>query len=154
MAVKTPTQGRAMSVRRKAPGMPPGRLSKGLPDKSTKERSSGEENSRLYPLCRGYWSEGGKCRIRVYREDGHDPVVMCSQLPTNENTSATNMAEYLAAEVIGEYSLPVPLLWIEHYPEHEGGIGEYSQVRFSSWDHEGVCPGACDATLPAHPACL
>jgi hypothetical protein len=32
---------------------------------------------------RGYWSEGGKCRIRIYQEDGCAPVVICSQLPDN-----------------------------------------------------------------------
>jgi hypothetical protein len=55
---------------------------------------------------RGYWSEGGECRIRIYQEDGHAPVVICSQLQDNENTSVTNMAEYLAAEVIKEHKLP------------------------------------------------
>jgi hypothetical protein len=50
---------------------------------------------------------------------------MCSQLPDNDNTSVTNMAEYLAAEVIEGYRLPTPLVWVEHYPEHEGEIGEY-----------------------------
>jgi hypothetical protein len=44
------------------------------------------------------------------------------------------MAKYLAAEVIREHTLPTPLTWIEHYPEHEGAIGEYSLVRFSSWE--------------------
>jgi hypothetical protein len=58
--------------------------------------------------------------------------VICSQLPDNPNTSVTNMAEYLAAEIIGELSLPTPLTWIEHYPQHEGEIGEYLLVRFSS----------------------
>jgi hypothetical protein len=90
---------------------------------------------------RGYWSEGGKCRIRIYQEDGGTPVVICSQLPDNHNTSVTNMAEYLAAEVIEEHGLPTPLTWIEHYPEHEGEIGEYSLVRFSSWDPVEVCLG-------------
>jgi len=66
---------------------------------------------------------------------------MCSQLPDNHNTSVTNMAEYLAAEVIEEHVLPTPLTWIEHYPEHEGEIGEYSLVRFSSWKVEEVCMG-------------
>jgi hypothetical protein len=46
---------------------------------------------------RGYWSDGGKCRIRIYQEDGQISVVICSQLPDNDNTSVTNMAEYLAA---------------------------------------------------------
>ncbi len=29
---------------------------------------------------RGYWSNGGKCRIRIYQEDGSDPLVVCSSL--------------------------------------------------------------------------
>src|SRR5918994_1359455 len=91
---------------------------------------------------RGYWSEGGKCRIRIYQEDGRAPVVLCSQLPDNDNTSVTNMAEYLAAEVMEEHKLPTPLVWIEHYPEHKGKIGEYSLVRFSSWKREVVSLGS------------
>ncbi len=55
---------------------------------------------------RGYWSEGGKCRIRIYREEGREPVVVCSQLADNANTSVTNMAEYIAAEVIEETACP------------------------------------------------
>jgi hypothetical protein len=90
---------------------------------------------------RGYWSEGGKCRIRIYREDGRAPIVICSQLPGNDNTSITNMAEYLAAEVIEEHSMPTPLSWIEHYPEHEEEIGEYSLVSFSGWEPEEACLG-------------
>ena len=72
---------------------------------------------------RGYWSDGGKCRIRTYREEGKLPVVVCSQPPDNRNTSVTNMAEYLAAEVIEGHGLLVPLTWVEHYPEHEGRSG-------------------------------
>ncbi len=90
---------------------------------------------------RGYWSEGGKCRVRIYREEGREPVVVCSQLADNSNTSVTNMAEYLAAEIIEEHSLPTPLVWIEHYPEHEGEIGEWSLVTFSSWEPVEVCLG-------------
>lgn len=90
---------------------------------------------------RGYWSDGGRCRIRIYRDNGQTPVVICSQLPENDNTSVTNMAEYLAAEVIREYELPTPLLWIEHYPEHEGEIEEYSLVGFSSWELEEILLG-------------
>jgi hypothetical protein len=90
---------------------------------------------------RGYWSDGGRCRIRIYREDGHAPVVICSQLEDNENTSVTNMAEYLAAEVIKDRSLPTPLTWIEHYPEHEGAVGEYSLVMFSAWEPVEACLG-------------
>ena len=85
---------------------------------------------------RGYWSEGGRCRIRIYREEGEPPVIVCSQPADNSNTSVTNMAEYLAAEVIKGHTLSMPLIWIEHYPEHQGGIGEYSLVRFSPWKIE------------------
>jgi hypothetical protein len=95
-----------------------------------------------YVHCyRGYWSDGGKCRIRIYQEEGRAPVVICSQLPDNDNTSITNMAEYLAAEVIKEHKLPTPLTWIEHYPEHEGAVGEYSLVRVSSSELMEVCLG-------------
>jgi hypothetical protein len=90
---------------------------------------------------RGYWSDGGKCRIQIYQEDGQFPVVICSQLPDNSNTSVTNMVEYLAAEVIEEHGLPTPLLWIEHYAEHLGEPGEYSLVRFCSWERKEVCLG-------------
>jgi hypothetical protein len=90
---------------------------------------------------RGYWSDRGRCRIRIYREEGRVPVVICSQPPDNPDTSVTNMAEYLAAEVMREHKLPSPLIWIEHYPEHEGAIGEYSLVRFSDWELEEVCLG-------------
>ncbi len=90
---------------------------------------------------RGYWSDGGKCRIRIYREESRAPVVICSQLPDDHNTSVTNMAEYLAAEVVEEHSLSTPFLWVEHYPEHEGEIGEHSLVRFSSWNLREICLG-------------
>ena len=90
---------------------------------------------------RGYWSDGGKCRIRIYREEGRASVVICSQLPDNDNTSVTNMAEYLAAGVIKEHGLLAPIVWVEHYPEHEGAIGECSLVRFSSWELKEVCLG-------------
>jgi len=62
--------------------------------------------------------------MRIYPENGHASVVICSQLPDNYNTSVTNMAEYIAAKVIQELELSTPLCWIEHYPEHEGVVGE------------------------------
>ena len=39
---------------------------------------------------RGYWCEGGRCRVRIYREEGQASVVNCSQLPENGNTSVTD----------------------------------------------------------------
>jgi len=107
---------------------------------------------------RGYWSDRGKCRICIYQEDGYDPVVICSQLPENKNTSVTNMAEYLAAEVIEERGLATPLVWVEHYPEHRGKLGEYSVVTFSCWERREVCLGGVwrcrvgsPRWLPLHP---
>jgi hypothetical protein len=88
---------------------------------------------------RGYWADGGKCRARFYQEAEQDPIVICSQLPENKNTSVTNTAEYLAAEVIEEHGLTTPLTWIEHYPRHQGQPGEYSLVRFSSWERQEAC---------------
>jgi hypothetical protein len=97
------------------------------------------KKTHAYLHCyRGYWSHGGKCRIRIYQEEGRAPVVICSQLPDNDNTSVTNMAEFLAAEVIEKQELPTPLAWVEHYPEHEGEIEEYSLVWFSSWELDEV----------------
>ena len=90
---------------------------------------------------RGYWSEEGKCRIKIYRTHGDEAVVICSQLPENKNISVTNMAEYLAAEVIKEHRLATPLIWVEHYPNHRGKLGEYSLIAFSCWEHKEVCLG-------------
>ena len=90
---------------------------------------------------RGYWSKGGKCRIRIYQEEGQNPVVICSQLPENKNTSVTNMAEYLVAEVIEEHELPTPLIWIEHYPAHRGKPSKYALVTFSCWEAKEVSLG-------------
>jgi hypothetical protein len=59
---------------------------------------------------RGYWSKGGRCRIRIYGRERCAPLVI-SQPPDNLNTSVTNLVEYLAAEVIEEHGLPTP--WYE-----------------------------------------
>jgi hypothetical protein len=63
---------------------------------------------------RGYWSDGGTCRIRIYHEEEQVPVVICSQPPDNTNTSVNTMAEYLAADIISNHGLPTPLTWIDH----------------------------------------
>ena len=51
---------------------------------------------------------------------------MATELPENENTSITHVAEYVAAEVIERYLTSDPLeahdppfLWVEHYPATE-----------------------------------
>jgi hypothetical protein len=80
---------------------------------------------------------GGRCRIRVYLpEDERDaPVVICSELPTNEGSSITYAAEQLAAEVIRYHSLTPPLVWIEHQPplSTDGNTETFDLVTFSSY---------------------
>ena len=85
---------------------------------------------------RGYWSGSGRCPTRIYRDDIRVPVVTCSQLSNNPNTSVTNMAEYLAAEIIDEHRLPTPLVWIEHWPEEttDGGEETFELVGFSGYE--------------------
>jgi hypothetical protein len=34
---------------------------------------------------RGYWDDGGVCRIRIYEAEDREPVVICSELPENRD---------------------------------------------------------------------
>ncbi len=91
---------------------------------------------------RGYYDEGGICRVRLFRAETRPPVVVVSQLEENRNTSVTNMAEYLAAE-IGARHFPErfeardPFRYIEHYrypEEKDPTLREiWSTVRFDSY---------------------
>jgi hypothetical protein len=62
---------------------------------------------------------GGRCRIPVYlpEEERDVPVVICSELPSNEGSSVTHSAYQIAAEVIRYHKLGVQPVWIEHYPK-------------------------------------
>ena len=42
----------------------------------------------------------GVCWVRVFEEVGQTPVIVMGELPQNTSTSVTNMAEYLAPELI------------------------------------------------------
>ncbi len=69
-----------------------------------------------------YNDAGGRparCRVRIYLPDDmrDAPVVICSELPNNPGGSITNSAEVIAAGVIRANELPIPLVWIEHWPE-------------------------------------
>jgi hypothetical protein len=81
---------------------------------------------------------GGKCRVRVWLpEDDQDaPIVICSELPTNEGSSITYAAEQLAAEVIRYHRLPTPVMWIEHHPPlaTDGDTETFDLVGFSSYE--------------------
>jgi hypothetical protein len=81
---------------------------------------------------------GGRCRVRIYLpdEDQDAPVVICSELPTNEGASVTNIAEQLAAEVIRYHRLPAPVVWIEHHPPitTDSFTETFDLVVFSSYE--------------------
>jgi hypothetical protein len=98
----------------------------------------------------GYFEAPSVCRLRIYdptEASGGIPTVVCTQIPENEGTSVTNMAEYLAAQVLVKYlasqdGLARPFHWVEHYPDdcshpevyHPRGRHQatYSQERFSA----------------------
>jgi hypothetical protein len=87
----------------------------------------------------GFWGPRAVCRIRIYRPPGFPPVVIATELPENENTSITNMAEELAADVLASY-LPDrageerPFVWIEHYPPRPDGRREaFDLVTFEHY---------------------
>ena len=75
--------------------------------------------------------------MRVYLPDDERdaPVVICSELPTNDGTSITYAAEQLAAEVIRYHSLTPPLVWIEHHAPlfTDGSTEIFDLVAFSSY---------------------
>lgn len=99
-----------------------------------------EDYTHLY---RGYHTEGGKCRIQLY-DGGQEPIIVCTELDDNHNTSITNMTEYIAAEVADKYFRGTehegaPFIWVEHYPRTTWEkelmkLPPYSLVRFSHYN--------------------
>ena len=68
-----------------------------------------------------------RCRIRLYlpQEDRDAAVVVCSELSNNPGTPVINAAEQIAAEIIRNFRLPSPPVWIEHHPQEvTNGQGE------------------------------
>jgi hypothetical protein len=96
---------------------------------------------------------GGRCRIRVYlpEEEPDAPVVICSELPSNEGSSVTYSANHIAAEVIRYHKLSMPPVWIEHYPKEttDGHSETFELVVFSNYEGkgEGTIPGRDEAHL-------
>ncbi len=81
----------------------------------------------------------GRCRVRVFLPS--DPerdalVVVCSELPNNRGERVTNAAERIAGEVIDAFKLPVPLVWIEHYPPEttDGQAETFDLVVFGHYE--------------------
>jgi hypothetical protein len=93
---------------------------------SERLRSQPPEQERPLPKTadfryayRGYWDDGGFCRVRLFAAPARSPLIVVSQLEECRNTSITNMAEYLAAEIGAKhfpdrFEHPEPFTWIEH----------------------------------------
>jgi hypothetical protein len=97
----------------------------------------------LYPF-RGLWTADGLCRIRTFEHTGAVPFVIATELPENASTSITNMAEYLAAEVLERHfperiGLRWPMVWIEHYPQRAMGR-EIIREQYDLVTFEGDVP--------------
>ncbi len=67
----------------------------------------------------------GVCRVRVFASpeaSGGLPVVILTELATNDGPSVTNTVEQLAAEILTRYlgeqdGLEPPFVLVEHYPD-------------------------------------
>jgi hypothetical protein len=94
----------------------------------------------------GMGNHEGVCRIRIYEASGRAPVVLCSTLAKNDGTSITNLAEYIAAEVLTRFfrdrleSGGEPVIWIEYYPLQESPFEHLLRVTFARYTPE-VVPG-------------
>jgi hypothetical protein len=70
--------------------------------------------------------------VRVFEEAGQTPVIVMSELPQNTSTSVTNMAEYLAPELIQRHfprrfeELPAAI-FLEHDVEERTPQGRLGQ---------------------------
>lgn len=85
---------------------------------------------------RGYYSDDGICRVRVYSRGENPPVLLFSELPENKSTSITNMIETLTPEVARmffphRFDYEDPFRVIEHYPGDPAGIRELRDDRYS-----------------------
>jgi hypothetical protein len=79
---------------------------------------------------------------RLPTEEQDAPVIVCSELPTNDEASITYAAEQLAAEVVHYHALTPPVVWIEHHsPETTDGSTEtFDLVAFSSYEVKERAP--------------
>ena len=71
----------------------------------------------------GLWDDRVKCRVRVYREQGSPPVIICTELPDNQGGYIGLTTEGLVAEVWKLEQRPEAFTWIEHDPAVLSGEG-------------------------------
>lgn len=104
----------------------------------------------IHPLPRG-----GRCRVRIYVPDeeglayGDAPVVICSELPENRDTSVASVAERVAAEVLSSHGLG-RAIWVEHYghASTNGTTDTFELLAFSSYEvREARAPYLGEAPL-------
>lgn len=94
----------------------------------------------------GMGNREGVCRIRIDEAPEHIPIVLCSSLAKNDGTSITNLAEYIAAEVLTRFfpdrleSDTAPVLRIEYYPPLGFPDEHLRRVIFDGYT-PGVVPG-------------
>jgi hypothetical protein len=51
----------------------------------------------------GFWQPGARCGLQIFPGADSIPLVVLTELPFNNNTSVTNLVEYLAAELLASY---------------------------------------------------
>ena len=99
----------------------------------------------IHPYKGGATDVRSQCRIRLYlpTEDTDAAVVICSELANNSGTSVANAAETIAADVIAHFRLPVPPVWIEHYPLETTNSEEetFHLVVFDHYDVRKILRG-------------
>lgn len=84
---------------------------------------------------RGLWQGEMQCRVRIFSRGEQPPVVIATELPDNEGTSVTNLAEVIFAEVMTKH-LPhrieqeQPAVFIEHYVHAHQSKFEFDRVTF------------------------
>jgi hypothetical protein len=119
----------------------PTALSFGRTTKAQERGGTREEDPRLHPSQQG--------QLVRRRQMPHQDLSRRRSGPGGDVLAAAGQRQHLRDQhgrVLGcgghrGLRLPTPLVWIEHYPEHKGKIGEYSLVRFSSWTPEEVYLG-------------
>ena len=105
-------------------------MNKAMPEIDTLDRLVIEADQDYIHQYFGYWSDGGRCRVRIYDRGAMIPVIVLTELPNNHNTSVTNLIENIAAEVVLEQEIEhgerysdadPPFVLIEHYPDRYPG---------------------------------
>lgn len=85
---------------------------------------------------------GSKCRLRIFREEGGQTVVIVSHIPGNRGTSITNAIEEVATKVLRvlpeHFASPdQETLWVQDYPPGSLSLEKESLVQLVTFDRAG-----------------